>query len=221
MSSFAALNSPIGRKVLTGITGIALVLFVIAHMAGNLLYLFGPQAYNLYARKLMSLGGVFYAIEILLALCFLLHAYLGIVITIRNRRARPQDYKQFRSAGRPSRLSLSSRTMILTGVIILIFLVLHLNSFKFGTYYTVEINGEEMRDLYRLMSEKFQHPLYAFGYPIVMILLGLHLRHGVWSAFQSLTLTSRKLIAVLYPLGLILGIGVAVGFIVVPLYIYF
>ena len=221
MSLFAALTSPVGRKVLTGVTGIGLVLFVIAHMAGNLSYLFGPDAYNLYAHKLMSLGAVFYGIEILLAICFLLHAYLGIVITIRNRRARPQGYKHYRSAGRPSRLTASSRTMIITGVIILIFLVLHLNSFKFGTYYTVEINGVEMRDLYRLMSEKFQDPLYAFGYPVVMVLLGLHLRHGVWSAFQSLTLTSRKLSVALYPLGLILGIGVAIGFIVVPLYIYF
>ena len=221
MSLFAALNSPVGRKILTGVTGIGLVLFVIAHMAGNLSYLFGAEAYNLYAHKLMSLGGLFYAIEILLALCFLLHAYLGIVITIRNRQARPDGYKQFKSAGGASRLSWSSRSMIVTGVIILIFLVLHLNSFKFGTYYSVEINGEQMRDLYRLMSEKFQDPIYAFGYPAVMILLGLHLRHGVWSAFQSLTLSNPKLSAILYPLGLILGTGVAVGFIVVPLYIYF
>ena len=221
MSLFAALNSPVGRKVLTGVTGIGLVLFVIAHMAGNLSYFFGPEAYNLYAHKLMSLGALFYAIEILLAICFLLHAYLGVVITIQNRRARPDGYKLYRSAGRPSRLSASSRSMAITGIIILGFLVLHLNSFKFGTYYTVEINGVEMRDLYRLMSEKFKEPLYAFGYPVVMVLLGLHMRHGVWSAFQSITLASGKLSAVLYPLGLMLGIGVAVGFIVVPLYIYF
>ena len=221
MSLFAALNSPPGRKLLTGATGIGLVLFVIAHMAGNLSYLFGSDAYNLYAHKLMSMGGLFYAVEVLLALCFLLHAYLGIVITINNRRARPQNYKLYKSAKGASRMTWSSRSMILTGIILLIFLVLHLNSFKFGTYYETVIDSETVRDLYRLMTEKFQDPIYAFGYPAVMILLALHMRHGVWSAFQSLTLTNPRLSAVLYPLGLILGVGVAVGFIVVPLYIYF
>ena len=227
MSLVAAFSSPVGRKLLTGITGIGLVLFVIAHMAGNLSYLLEElhlakeHTYNLYAHKLLSLGGLLYAVEIVLAICFLLHAYLGISIYIRKRRARPEGYKLYKGAGGASRMSISSRSMIYTGVILLIFLVLHLKSFKFGPVYDVIIDGEIVRDLHRLMTEKFQTPLYAFGYPVVMILLGLHMRHGVWSALQSLGLMNPRLSPVVYPMGLILGAGVAVGFIVVPLYIFF
>ena len=78
-----------------------------------------------------------------------------------------------------------------------------------------------VRDLRRLMTEKFQEPLYAFGYPLVMILLGMHMRHGVWSALQSLGMMSRRLSPYLYTFAAVLGVLVAVGFLFVPLYIYF
>ena len=222
----SALASPVGRKVLTGITGAGLVVFVIIHMVGNLTYLLpGSEPYNLYAHKLMSLGWLLYALEIGLATFFLLHAIVGISIFLRKRRARPQGYKLFKSAGGASRMTLSSRSMIYTGIILLVFLVLHLISFKFGPDmgdgYVAIIEGEEVRDLHRLMTEKFKEPLYAFGYPVIMLLLGFHMRHGVWSAMQSLGLTSARVTPIIYPIGLILGLGVAVGFIVVPLTVYF
>lgn len=218
-----ALISPVGRKVLTGVTGIGLVAFVIAHMIGNLTYL-APDSdvYNGYAYKLLSMGWIFYIIEILLALCFLLHAVVGISIQIRRRKARPAGYKVYKSAGGASKSGYSARSMILTGVILLGFLILHLNSFKYGTYYeTTLAGGETVRDLYRLMTEKFKEPLYAFGYPIVMILLGMHMRHGVWSALQSLGMMNRRLSPYIYTLAAVLGVLVAVGFLFVPLYIYF
>lgn len=227
MKLMNALLSPVGRKVLTGATGIGLVAFVIAHMIGNLTYL-SPDvnAYNAYAYKLMSLGWLFYTIEILLALCFLLHAVVGISIQVRRRKARPVGYKFYKSAGTPGKSGYSARSMIFTGIILLGFLILHLNSFKYGPGvaegYTVELAGiGEVRDLRRLMTEKFQEPLYAFGYPLVMILLGMHMRHGVWSALQSLGVMSRRLSPYLYTTAAILGVLVAVGFLFVPLYIYF
>ena len=226
MNLITALTSPVGRKVLTGATGIGLVAFVIAHMIGNLSYLPGPEAYNGYAHKLLSLGWIFYTIEILLALCFLLHAIIGISIQIRRWQARPVGYKMYKSAGKPSRSGYSARSMIFTGIILLGFLILHLISFKYGPGaaegYTATLdNGESVRDLHRLMTEKFKEPLYAFGYPIIMILLGMHMRHGVWSALQSLGMMSRRLSPYLYALAAILGVFVAVGFLFVPLYIYF
>lgn len=227
MKLMSALMSPVGRKVLTGVTGIGLVLFVIAHMVGNLTYLSpNPDAYNAYAYKLLSLGWLFYAIEILLALCFLLHAVVGVSIQVRRRKARPMGYKVYKSAGNPSRSGYSARSMILTGLILLGFLILHLNSFKYGPseaegYIATLQSGEVVRDLRRLMTEKFQEPLYAFGYPLVMILLGMHMRHGVWSALQSLGMMSRRLSPYIYSLAAVLGILVAVGFLFIPLYIYF
>ena len=227
MKMMTALMSPVGRKVLTGVTGIGLVAFVIAHMIGNLTYLSpDANAYNAYAYKLLSLGWIFYTIEILLALCFLLHAVVGISIQVRRRKSRPVGYKVYKSAGKPSRSGYSARSMILTGIILLGFLILHLNSFKYGPGvaegYTVTLEGVgDVRDLRRLMTEKFQLPLYAFGYPIVMILLGMHMRHGVWSALQSLGMMSRRLSPYIYATAAVLGVLVAVGFLFVPLYIYF
>ena len=224
-SLFQALTSPVGRKVLTGITGLGLVLFVIVHMLGNLTYLQGGDTYNLYAHKLASYGVILYMLEIGLALFIVVHAYIGIRIYLRRRKARGGAYVRYKSAGRPGRQTLASRTMILSGIVLLVFLVFHLIHFKFGPSlaegYVASVDGEQIRDLRRLMKEQFESPLYAFGYPLVIILLGFHLRHGFWSALQSLSLTSPKLSRVLYPAGAVLGVIVGAGFILVPLWIYF
>lgn len=220
-----ALTSPVGRKVLTGLTGLGLVLFVIVHMLGNLTYLQGGDAYNVYAHKLAGYGVILYILEVGLAAFFLLHAYIGISIYLRKRKARGGRYAKYRSSGAPSRQTLASKTMIFSGIVLLVFLVLHLMHFKFGPGmeegYVVTVEGEQIRDLRRLMTEKFRSPLYAFGYPLVILLLGFHLRHGFWSALQSLSLTSPGLSKTLYPLGALLGLIVGAGFIVVPLWIYF
>ena len=222
---FQALASPVGRKVLTGLTGLGLVLFVIVHMLGNLTYLQGGDAYNLYAHKLASYGVLLYILEVGLAAFFALHACIGISIYLRKRRARGGHYARYKTAGKPSLQTFASRTMIVSGIVLLVFLVLHLIHFKFGPGmaegYVATIEGEQIRDLRRLMTEQFRSPLYAFGYPAVIILLGFHLRHGFWSALQSLSLTSPRLSSILYPAGALLGIVVGAGFIIVPLWIYF
>ncbi len=225
----AALQSPIIKKIITGITGIALGLFVLVHMLGNLSYFFGPEAYNLYSLKITSGFGfakvLYYVIEIGLLLFFAFHIVVGIKIYLGKRKARQHDYAKYKSAGRPSLQSFSSRTMIWTGLLLLIFLVIHLKSFRFGPGiddgYMMMIDGKEVHDVARVVTEKFQSPLYAFGYPIAMILLGFHLRHGIWSAFQSLGVMTPRLTPVVYALGGLLAVGIAVGFLVLPLYIFF
>lgn len=222
----AAFRSPVGKKVLTGLTGLGLTVFVLTHMMGNLSYLSSdPNAYNNYADTLLSLGPVLYLIELGLLAFFVFHIVIGINIYLRKRKARGVGYEKYQSAGRPSMQTLSSRTMIYTGLILLVFLVIHLISFKYGPGvaegYAVEVEGRQIRDLKRLMTEKFQNPLYAFGYPLVVILLGFHLRHGVWSAFQSLGATKPRLTPVIYTIGVILAVLIAAGFLLVPLYIYF
>lgn len=232
-----AVTSPIGKKVLTGITGIVWVLFVIVHMVGNLGYFASPEAYNLYADFLLGTGPLLYLIEFLLVVTLLIHVVIGIHIYIGKRRARKKGYATYKTSGRPSLQTPSSRTMIFTGLILLVFLVIHLDTFKFGpgvdAGYVATAEGASlevaapavdqivMRDLSRLVSEKFQDPIYAFGYPIVMILLGFHLRHGIWSAFQSLGAMSSRLTPLMYGVGTVLAIGIAVGFLILPLYIFF
>lgn len=222
----AAFRSPIGKKILTGITGLGLTLFVLVHMVGNLSYFSSdPDAYNAYSEFLTGLGALFYTVEIGLLLFFVVHIVIGITIYLRKRQAREVGYLRYQSAGSPSRQTLSSRTMIVTGLILLAFLVIHVLSFKYGPGiaegYVTSIDGQPVRDMKRLLDEKFQQPLYAFGYPIVMLLLAFHLRHGVWSAFQSLGATNPRLTPVLYTVGGLLGLLIAVGFLVLPLYIYF
>lgn len=214
-------SSPVGKKILTGITGLGLTVFVLIHMIGNLSYFVGAETYNAYSDTLIGLGPALWVVEIGLLAFFVLHAVIGIRIYLGKRRARTEAYARYQSAGGPSRQTLSSRTMIFTGLVLLVFLVIHLLSFKYGPYYETMINGVPVRDLARLMREKFQHGYYAFGYVGVMLLLGFHLRHGFWSAFQSLGAMTPRLAPVVYAIGVILAILITAGFIVLPLWIYF
>ena len=225
-SLYSALASPVGKKILTGVTGIVWAGFAVVHLIGNLGYFSPGDAYNLYAHFLLNTGPLIYTAEALLAITFLLHAYLGVNIYLDKRRAQGSNYEKYASAGRPSLQSPSSRTMIFTGIVLFFFLILHLWSFKFGPGieqgYWIELeDGQQIRDLKGLMTDKFNEPIYAFGYPIVMILLGFHLRHGIWSAFQSLGAMNARLTPVVYTIGTILAILVAVGFLFIPLWIYF
>ena len=222
MPSFLkALKSQVGRKILTGITGIGLIIFIIAHLAGNLSLFGEAQAFNRYTMILEGLGWILYVLEAGLAICFLLHAYIGISIWWNRRKARPEGYEKYQTKGGPSHQSWASRSMIFTGVVLFVFLVIHLDTFKFGATDTVMIDGEQARDLKELVIDTFQSPIYAFGYTLVMILLGFHLKHGFWSAFTSLTMKHKKYSAVIYTIGVIFAILMAVGFLFIPLYIYF
>ena len=214
-------NSPIGRKIITGITGLGLSLFVLVHMAGNLTLLASSKAYNQLAHFIDSLGILLYAIEFVLLGLAIFHAVVGISIRLNTLKARPIGYKEIKSAGDPSKQSLSSRSMAITGGILLGFLILHLASFKFGTYYTTVIDGVEMRNLSRLVIEKFHNPVYAFGYAGVMVMLAVHLRHGIWSAWQSIGVLNSKVSSLVYAIALLMAILIAIGFILLPLSIFF
>lgn len=220
-SLLKALKSQVGRKILTGITGIGLVLFIIFHLLGNLTLFGDAQAFNEYTLTLESLSWILYILEAGLAIAFLLHAWIGISIWRGRRKARPEGYEKYQTRGGPSHQSWASRSMIFTGIVLLVFLVIHLDTFKFGATDTILIDGEPARDLKELVIDTFQSPLYAFGYTIVMVLLGFHLKHGFWSAFTSLTMKHKKFSGIIYAAGVVFAILMAVGFLFIPLYIYF
>jgi len=214
--------SSVGKKIMTGITGLALCLFIIGHLLGNINLFIGEDAFNLYTHKLESLGGFLYILEALIAVGFVVHAVVGISIWIKKREARPVSYDVVSNAGGSSKKSLSSITMIYTGILLLIFLILHLKTFKYGPQYTSYIDGVgEVRDLYRLVIEVYQSPGYVIFYVVLMIMLGFHLRHGFWSAFQSLGVTHPRFKGVIFTTGIIFSIVMAVGFLVMPVWIYF
>lgn len=212
-------QSSIGKKLITGISGLALVTFVIVHMVGNLILLVSANDYNQYGHHLEQLGPFLWLIELILLGFVVFHAAIGVQIFLGRLRARSQGYASYTSAGAPSYQTLSSRTMIISGLILGSFLVWHLLTFKFGVRYFTP--GSDVRDLARLVIEKFHHPLYAFGYSGVMVMLASHLRHGIWSAFQSLGALTAAVRPMAYTVSFALAMGIALGFIVLPLGIYF
>ncbi len=221
-SIIKALNSQVGRKIMTGITGIGLMLFLIGHLGGNLTIFGSADAFNIYTHKLISLGPVLYVIEAGLAFFFLYHSILGISIWWNRRKARPEGYKKYKTRGGASHQSLASRSMIYSGSIILIFLVWHIIHFKFGAEYSTTIEGiGETRDLRKLVIEEFQKAWVVAVYVFVLLLAILHLSHGFWSAFTSLGMkhgnTSKRVQTAAYAFGIVLMLG----FIFIPLYIFF
>lgn len=221
-----AFNSTIGRKLVMGISGLGLVLFLVTHLLGNLLLYSGAEAFNAYVEKLQSFGKGLLVAEIGLAAMIIVHAVLAMRITAGNHGARGgQRYAVTKSKGDPSHSSLASRNMIWTGVIVLGFLVLHIWQFRFGPGmaegYQALQDGKTVRDLYRLVVEVFHNPFYAAIYAGVVLFLGAHVRHGFWSAFQSLGAMTPQLSKPIYALGALLGAVFALAFLSLPVWFYF
>jgi len=215
------LNSQVGRKIATGVTGIGLVLFIIVHLIGNLTYFAGADAINTYSYTLHQMGPILWVVRLGLLAFFLYHAWLGFSIWLGRRRARPEGYVVHATRGEPSRQNWSSRSMILTGILLLLFVITHLITFAFHDFQTAVVNGTEMHDVHQRLTEVFQSPLYTIYYVVIMALLGMHLRHGVWSAFQSLGWMSRKTNPIIYSISYVLALIIAIGFIGLPISIYF
>ena len=217
--------SSIGKKILMGVTGLVLCAFVAAHLAGNLLLFVSPEAFNRYSLSLEHTGALLYVAEAGLVLAFVVHSIAALAFVGQNRKARPVAYQKYVTAGKPSRKSVSSATMIFTGVVLLVFTVLHLKTFKFGpglsAGYVAMIQGERARDLHRLVVEVFHKEAYVIWYVVAMLFLGFHLRHGFWSAFQSLGAYSPRYTPVIYSVGVLFALVIAVGFLALPVWIYF
>lgn len=234
LTLLTAFQNSVGRKLLTGVTGIALVLFLIVHLSANLtLFAVDPNepdnAFNRYALFLHDLGFLLYIIEFGLAAIFLIHAYIGVSIWLGKRKARPEAYAVTASKGAPSKQSFSSRTMIISGSILFLFMFMHLKTMKFGpgwdtadvAYYTTIEGDKPMRDLSKLVFEVFSDDLLKVViYSGVMLMLGFHLRHGVWSGLQSLGASNKRLAPLIYTVAGIVGVAIALGFFVLPIWIY-
>ncbi len=220
-------RSSIGTKLINGLTGLLLCGFIVGHLAGNLLLLVGPRAFNEYAHFLHSfLHGAFVPMaEVGLVVLFLAHAVAGIRVALLRRRARPRGYVKVGNAGGPSQKTIASRSMIVTGLVLLVFVIVHVGMFRLGigaprSYPNVSIDGESARDLYSLVVDWFKLGPVVAGYVLVMLLLGTHLRHGFWSAFQSLGLNHPKYMPLIYGVGIAFAVLMAVGFLAIPVYIY-
>ena len=200
--------SSIGKKLMMALTGLAFIVFLVAHLAGNLTLYGGGEAFNAYAEKLHSLGALLTILELGLLLFAAIHVFTGLVLFLQNRQARPTSYSHYTSSGGRS---LSSRTMPYTGLIILGFVIFHLINFSFV--------DKSDRTIFQIVSAAFANPLYVVIYMAVMIIVALHVRHGFWSAFQTLGGNHPKYMPAIMVLSIVLGLAVALGFGFLPVYI--
>ena len=220
----AFINSSIGTKILVGTTGLLLLLYLFIHIFGNLLFLFGPEVFNGYARMMMA-NPLVIPVEIGLLFIFILHIYKAVTNWIANRRARPVGYYRRRWGGKPSRKTIASSTMILSGLIILLFVPIHVAQMKYGiTSFTdllaTSAAGAE-HDLYAIEMAVFSNPLNVIFYLVCMVIVGSHLYHGIHSAFQSLGADHPKYTPWIIRGGKLIAFLLGFGFFIIPLWSYF
>jgi len=191
----AWLFSSIGKKTVVALTGIALVLFVVGHLLGNLSIFFGPEALNSYAMHLRDLGPLLWVARIGLLVAVGLHIGFTMLVWKENQEARPQKY----AVAAPMKTTIFARTMRLTGLIVLAFIAFHLAHFTlliiqpgYASFRT-EIDGREVHDVYRMVVLGFRNPLVSGFYIFSLALVAFHLSHGIGSLFQTLGLSNKTL----------------------------
>jgi len=208
-------KSSLGAKVVMALTGFLLVVFVFGHMAGNLQVFIGRDQLNHYAELLQSTKGLLWTVRVVMLASVLLHLGSGLRLATLNLRARPVGYrvKENQAAG------LSGRTMALSGLMLAAFVVYHLLQFTAGVTDPTDFAlYDELgrHDVYNMVVLGFQQPLVAGSYIVAMVLLGMHLSHGISSMFQSIGLTNKKYAPAINKVGPALAILVVLGNISMP-----
>jgi succinate dehydrogenase / fumarate reductase cytochrome b subunit len=212
-------SSSVGTKILIGLTGVLLVVYLLIHIAGNMVVFLGPAAFNKYAFTLES-NPLLPLIELVLLSWFVIHIYKTVRNFLSNQTARPVAYQKKKSAGHTTRKTFASTTMIFSGLWLFAFLLVHVRAFHdgWGTQYEWPAGG---RDLYRQEMETFANPVMVGFYIISMLVVGSHLWHGASSAFQSLGADKPAWTRVILPAGKVIAVLVAGGFIVIALWAHF
>jgi len=208
----AALKSSVGKKCVMGATGLFLCFFLVVHLAGNLLLYVGAESYNHYAHSLHANPVFIVMAEVVLYAMLLLHLYLAFSSTKENNEARGQDYAVKRTK-RTNRVfnvfgATPDTTMFLTGVVVFLFLIIHLNDFKFEIFGTHDPEWEPFEKAAYLMSDAVRGIVYF----VAALFLGVHVAHGFQSAFQSLGLNHPIFRPLLRYASIIFAFVVTIGF---------
>lgn len=211
------LSSTVGQKVVIGLTGFALFLYLLIHIAGNLVIFLGPEAFNRYAYVMEYGNPLLPAIEVGLLLIVLIHIYKTVRMFLGNQQARPAKYEMKKPAGAPSRKSFASSTMIVSGLWLLIFLLIHVKAFRFSPEYEWPAGG---RDLYRQELEALASPLVVAFYVLSMAVVGSHLWHGIASAIQSMGFSHPVWTPRILGVAKVFAFLIAAGFMVIAVWVY-
>jgi succinate dehydrogenase / fumarate reductase cytochrome b subunit len=200
-----------GKKAVMAVTGAVMFLFVIGHLAGNLQVFEGPEKLNQYGKLLHDLGELLWPVRIVLLLCVTLHIIATVQLALVKKRARPVGY----SAKKAIASSYASRTMYWSGPIVLAFIIFHLLHLTAGYVHP----GSEFieGDVYHNVVSGFQVWWVSVWYIFSVVLLGLHLRHGLWSAFQSLGMNHPRHTPILKSAAWVIAVAITLGYISIPI----
>lgn len=182
-------SSSVGKKWIVALTGLAMIGFLIGHLAGNLLIFLGPEHTNAYAHFLKSNMELLWGARIGLIVMLVLHVYTSIKLSLENNAARPVQYAN----PTPYQASLASRYMALTGITIFVFIVYHLLHFTLlvepvnftGTSFAELHDAEHRHDVYTMIIKGFSQPIVAGFYILAMLLVSTHISHAATAVFQS------------------------------------
>jgi len=209
MSGF--LSSSVGRKIVMSLSGLFLITFLLVHLGVNLTLFIGKDTFN-GASHFMATNPVIQVMQFVLAAGFIFHIIMGIWLELKNRASRPIKYAKNNAAANSG---WASRNMIYTGILVLLFIVLHLKDFF------VQIKFGEVHDDYELVTQLFKNPIYVLIYVVAFVLLGIHLSHGFQSAFTSIGARAPKYLKCVKNLGMAFSYFIALGFSVIAIYFYF
>lgn len=205
------LSSSVGRKFFMALTGLFLVVFLLVHLIANLTLFGGADAFNT-ASHFMGTNPLIQIMQPVLALGFIAHIAMGIILELKNKDARPVGYVK-NNANANSKWA--SRNMIITGAMIFAFLVLHFIDY-FIPFKTTEIHNH-----YEFVIARFDCLLYTIIYVVAFILLGMHLAHGFQSSLTTTGIRREKYKKCIVQLGVAFSIIVALGFSSIALWFYF
>jgi succinate dehydrogenase / fumarate reductase cytochrome b subunit len=212
-------RTSVGSKFVMAVTGLGLIGFVLVHMAGNLLIFAGKDALNAYAKALEDKAGLLWFARIGLLAIFLVHVVLGIRLTWQNKEARPIGYVYPDTV----KANWASRHMLLTGLLILAFVIYHLLHFTIGVTdpanfkYRIPLDPTGHYDVAAMVVGGFANPVVSAAYVVAQIFLAIHLWHGGSSWFQSLGLNHSFYNRALHAVGPVLAVVVGVGNCAIPL----
>ena len=203
--------STVGKKIVMAVTGVILFGFVIGHLAGNLQIFEGPAKLNAYGAFLHSIGEILWPVRIILLICIALHITATVQLALRKKRARPIGYSRKQAIAS----SYASRTMYWSGPIVLAFIIFHLLHLTAGYIHpgAAYIEG----DVYHNVVSGFQVWWVSLSYIVAISLLGLHLRHGLWSMFQSVGLAHPRLSPYLLNAARAVALVIVLGYISIPI----
>lgn len=202
-------RSSVGKKVIMGITGVIGFGFVLGHMAGNLQFFLGPTKLDEYGRLLRNTHGLLWVARGVLVVAVIIHIIMAYQLWRMSQKARPVDYRKWT----PNASTYASRTMRWTGPILGLFIFYHIMDFTIGRTNPDFREGEVTHNV----IASFSNPLIAASYIVAMILLGLHLRHGIWSMFQSIGINDPRWDQFFRVGSMLATIVIILGFISIPI----